>query len=613
MSRYDVIVVGAGHAGCEAALAAARLGARTALVTMDRHSVAAMPCNPAVGGLAKSHLVFELDALGGEMARNADYTGIQFRILNMRKGPAVRANRVQSDKAAYSRRMLWVIEQTAGLELIEGLVSGVIRHGGRAAGVVLDHGSEARGESVVLCPGTALHGVIHIGDRQNAGGGAERGAADGLGDCLAGLGCEIARLKTGTPPRLAKSTLDLDRMESQPGIEPAPLFSWAARKERETGRDECDVHDRRPWPLGAEQIPCWLTHTTPATHRVIRENLDRSAMYGGGITGTGVRYCPSVEDKIVKFPDKESHHVFIEPEGRESPIVYPNGISNSLPQDAQVEMVRTIPGLKDAQIVKWAYAIEYDFCSPTQLRHTLESRLLERLYLAGQLNGTTGYEEAAAQGFVAGANAALAALDRPPLELSRTESYIGVLVDDLVTKGTDEPYRMFTSRAEHRLVLRQDNARYRLLAAAKALGIADGEFLRETAGFEHRIAGEISRLEKERSGGKLLVELLRRPEMRYGDLPERDASLPAAVVEQVEILVKYQGYIEREQQLAARTKELESVKIPEGFDFAGVGALRREAREKLERVRPATLGQASRISGVNPADVAILGVMLGRR
>ncbi len=614
---YDVIVIGAGHAGCEASLAAARLGLDTCIFTINIDTIAQLSCNPAIGGLAKGHLVREIDALGGEMAKVTDKSGIQFRMLNLSKGPAVWSLRAQADRVLYRLLMRQSLEGQKNLDIKQGMVERVIVEGGRVRGVIASHGVFYGAKVIIITTGTFLKGLMHIGLESFQAGRAGEFPSIGLSDCLKELGLKMGRLKTGTPPRIDSRTIDFSKTTPQWGDDPPQPFSYSTEK------------------ITNPQLPCYITYTNKKTHEIILKNLDRSPLYSGKIKGIGPRYCPSIEDKVVRFADKERHQVFLEPEGLETVEYYANGISTSLPYDVQVSMVRSIEGLEEAEIMRPAYAIEYDFVYPTQLRHSLEVKGIDGLFLAGQINGTSGYEEASAQGLLAGINAALKLKGREPLFLGREEAYIGVLIDDLVTKGTSEPYRMFTSRAEYRLLLRHDNADLRLMPKGYETGLVPEDAYERFIRKKSLLTNEIGRLKKIRvkpvpvvnealisAGTSAITEdvalekILKRPQIGYSFIKQVSPSpecLTPEIEALVEINVKYEGYIQKQMEMAEKLKKLEIRKIPHDFDFKSVPGLSREIIEKLCEVRPETIGQAGRIPGVTPAAVAILMVAVNKK
>ena len=613
MKRFDVIVIGGGHAGCEAALASARMDCQTALVTLEADKIALMPCNPAIGGVGKGHIVREIDALGGEMAKIIDETGIQFRLLNSSKGPAVHGYRAQADKHQYKNAMRRVLENTVNLELILDEVHELVFENYEVRGLRTASGIEFQCASIVITTGTFLNGRIHIGLNSRPAGRVGENPSTKLSQSFLSAGFELGRLKTGTPPRLKRDSIDFSKCVVQDGDAIPRPFSFSTSHIERT------------------QVPCHITSTNEKTAGVIQDNLDRSPLYSGIIEGVGPRYCPSIEDKVVKFPDKKSHNIFLEPEGLDTDWIYPNGISTSMDEDVQHQLVRTIPGLEDAEIVLPGYAVEYDFVPPTQLMPSLETKRVSGLFHAGQINGTSGYEEAACQGLMAGINAALKAQKRKSFLLTRMDSYIGVLIDDLVTKGTQEPYRMFTSRAEYRLILRQDNADQRLMAKGHELGLVSTQLYNHCMEKYNAVDREIQRLEattvvpntenltrlsklgiNELRNATTLNVLLRRPEVKHDELLRafEVEEVPKLVGEQVEIRVKYEGFIARQNQLVEKQKKLEHYRIPENFSYKGVPGLSHEVAQKLEAIRPITLGQASRISGITPSAISLIMLLL---
>ena len=603
--KYDVVVVGAGHAGVEAALAAARMGCSTLLLTMNLDTVGQMSCNPAIGGLAKGHLVREIDALGGEMGLNTDATGIQFRMLNARKGPSVRAPRAQCDKKAYQFRIKATCERQPNLDLKQGQIAELVVEGDRITGVTTQFGVTYQTECAVVTTGTFLQGLLHVGMKNQAGG-RMGDSASGFSLCLKNLGFELGRLKTGTPPRLNARNIDFSQCQIQPGDEPPPLFSYLADTLERPPNDLFTLNYASGGMFHVEQLPCWITYTTPATHQIIRENLHQSPMYCGIIEGVGPRYCPSIEDKITRFADKERHQIFLEPEGRHTEEIYVNGCSTSLPYEVQHAFIRTIPGLENAELLRAGYAVEYDFCPPTQLHASLETKRIAGLFFAGQINGTSGYEEAAGQGIMAGINAARKVRREEPVILRRDQAYIGVLIDDLVTKGCQEPYRMFTSRAEHRLLLRQDNADLRLTELGAAIGLATPLRLERVRAKQVAIAETRQGLDATKIARLALSEWLKRPDFTWASLPEAWQNVSGEVAHQIETDIKYAGYIDREQAHLEKVRDVAEKAIPEWLDFDSVHGLKTEARHKLKTIRPRTFGQAGRISGINPSDIALL-------
>lgn len=595
---FDVLVIGAGHAGCEAAHAAALMGASTLLLTMNLDTIGKMSCNPSIGGTAKGHIVREIDALGGLMGKVADRRSIQFRMLNASKGPAVRSPRSQADKALYALEMKLRLEQTANLEIKQGTTEGLVVEGGRVVGVTTQEGIEYRAQTVVLSSGTFMRGLLHIGQTHFSGGRGGDKAAMGLSPSLEALGFQLGRLKTGTPPRIHRRSIDFSKCEVQPGDE-GVSFSYDEPEER------------------MPQIPCHITYTTPETHQIIRNNLHRSPMYGTGtIKGVGPRYCPSIEDKVVRFADKERHQLFLEPEGLTTEEIYVNGISSSLPFDVQLDVIHSCVGLEKAEIMRAAYAIEYDYVKSDQIYPTLETKRVEGLFLAGQVNGTTGYEEAAGQGLVAGINAACKVLGKAPFIMKRSESYIGVMIDDLIRFDLLEPYRMFTSRAEHRLLLRQDNADLRLRPMAYELGMISKKQYDRVVEKKEKIEKEVIRLGQVYKSGTSLAKWISRPDFSYQEaltqFPEQMVDFGPEINEQIELELKYAGYIERQKKDVAKLENLDSVKVPRQFDYNQVVGLRTEARQKFSRFTPENLGQASRISGITPADISILLIALSK-